>query len=89
MDDLTNWTEITKGLYRYVIAANVCYEIHVLYYVHKTDILSAKASLYMVGNWSDTGGNSFFERQCLLSEQPVSDCLEAAVQDNKQFLEEA
>ena len=27
MIKLENWTEITKGLYRYVVAASCCYEI--------------------------------------------------------------
>ena len=41
--DLSNWTEITKGLYRYVIGANCCYEIHILYHSKGTDILTAKS----------------------------------------------
>ena len=42
MTDLNNWYEVTKGLYRYVIASNVCYEIHILYHTKDTDILTAK-----------------------------------------------
>lgn len=80
---LTNWKEVTKGLYRYVIAANVCYEIHILTHCADTDILTAKASLYIVGDWQDTLGNSFFERKCLLSEQPVFECLEFAKKDDE------
>lgn len=33
MTDLKNWTEVTKGLYRYVLAANAAYEIHILYHL--------------------------------------------------------
>lgn len=60
MKELKNWKEITKGLYRYVVAANVCYEIHILYHAHETDILTAKSSLYIVGDWLDKNINLFF-----------------------------
>lgn len=81
---IENWNEITKGLYRYVVAANVCYEIHLLYHEKETDILTAKSSLYIVGDWYDKQGNSFFERECLLSKQPLFECLEKAYQDDKE-----
>ena len=83
MINLENWYEISKGLYRYVIGANVSYEIHIVYWVHGTNILTAKASLYLVGDWKTSNGN-ITERECLLSELPVSECLEAAVRDNKE-----
>lgn len=51
MKDLKNWTEVTKGLYRYVIAANVCYELHILHWDFDTDILTAKASVFLAGDW--------------------------------------
>ena len=82
MTDLKNWTEVTKGLYRYVLAANAAYEIHILYHLSDTDILVAKASLFVVGDWY-SNGNNFFERECLLSEQPVFECLKAADEDNR------
>lgn len=81
LDELKRWKEVTKGLYRYVVAANACYEIHILYHAQGTDILTAKASLYIVGEWRD-GIKDFFERECLLSEQPVFECLKAAQKDN-------
>ena len=83
IDDLLNlekWNEVTRGLYRFVIAAKVCYEIHVLYHADGTDIKTAKASLYVVGNWF-AGGKSFFERECILKEQPVFECLDVARKD--------
>ena len=46
---LDNWKEVTRGLYRFVVGASVAYEIHILYYAEETDILTAKASLYLVG----------------------------------------
>ena len=79
--DLEQWTKVTRGLYRYVISAGACYEIHILYHAHTTPILTSKASLYIVGDWGDKQGNNFFERECLLSEQPVFECLEEAEKD--------
>lgn len=82
MKDLKNWTEVTRVLYRYVIAAKVCYELHILHWDFETDILTAKASVYLVGNWTHSNGNSFFEREPILTKQPVFECLEAAEKDN-------
>lgn len=28
--DLKNWNEVTRGLYRYAVAASVCYEMHIV-----------------------------------------------------------
>ena len=83
MNDLNNWKEVTRGIFRYVVAAKVCYEIHILYHIHNTDILTAKASLFLVGEWSGSGLD-FFERECLLNEQPVFECLAHAVKDDKE-----
>lgn len=84
MNNLENWNEVTRGIYRYVIAAKVCYEIHILYWMDNTNVLTAKASLYIVGNWRGKDGNSFFERECLLEEQPVFECIAAAMKDNEE-----
>ena len=83
MIKLENWKEVTKGLYRYVIGAKVCYEIHILHHKHGTDILSANAKLYIVGEWRDSDGGSFFEREELLT-GPVCACLIKAIEDNKE-----
>lgn len=83
MVELKNWNEVTKGLYRYVIAANVAYEIHILYHENGTDILTAKASLFIVGEWCGEA-NYYLERECLLAEQPVFECLEKAQKDNEE-----
>lgn len=85
MNNLENWNEITKGLYRYVIAANVCYEIHIIFHSLNTDISTAKASLFLAGSWNGSKGESFFERECLLEEQPVFRCIEAAIEDDKKI----
>lgn len=92
MKDFRNWTEVTRGLYRYVVAANVCYEIHILYHEQDTDILTAKASLYLVGEWRTNGTNgtpsrNYFSRECLLAENAVQYCLEEAYNDNKNNME--
>ena len=87
MNKLENWTEITKGLYRYVIAASCCYEIHIMYHAKDTDVLSADASLYIVGDWTTLNGNghcSYFERELLLT-GPLMACLEKAVEDEKEM----
>lgn len=83
MGDLKNWTEITKGLYRYVIAANVCYELHILYWNHATDISTAKASAYLVGEWIEKG-QCVLEREPILLEQSVLECLKAVIKDDKE-----
>lgn len=82
MKNIENWKEVTRGLYRYVVASKVCYEIHILYWDDGTDILTAKASAYIVGNWMQSNGNSYFERELILGERPVFECLEAVEKDN-------
>lgn len=85
MIKLENWTEVTKGLYRYTVAANCCYEIHVIYHAKDTDILTANASLYIVGDWTSVKDKSIvFERELLLN-GPLSACLEKAVEDEKEM----
>ena len=83
MRNLENWREVTKGLYRYVIGAGACYEIHILTWNHKTDILSSNTSLYIVGDWSTETGESLFERE-LLYRGTLAACLEVAVKDDEE-----
>ena len=86
MDNLENWTEVTKGLYRYVIAACCCYEIHIMHHTKDTDILSSNASLYIVGDWTSTKDNSdrFFSRELLIN-GPLAACLERALEDEEKM----
>lgn len=85
MIDLKNWNEVTRGLYRYVISACCCYELHIMYHATGTDILTANASLYIVGDWTNLKDKSrFFERELLLN-GPVIACLEKAVEDEKEI----
>lgn len=83
MKDLNNWKEITKGLYRYVVGTNVCYELHINIFKFDTPILTANASLFLVGDWRDKNGVDFFSRECLLEKQSVSECIEKAIEDYK------
>jgi len=83
MLELKNWNEVTTGLYRYVIAAKVCYEIHVFHHDEGTDILNAEASLFLVGLWRGERGG-YFERECLLEGLPVFECLKMAQKDNEE-----
>lgn len=82
MRDLKNWLEITKGIYRHVISANVAYEIHIKYWNMKTDILSATASLFIIGDWHTKDGENVRERECLLDSAPVMACLGKAEEDD-------
>lgn len=88
LKDFSAWNEVTKGLYRYVISAGACYEIHILYHDKATDIMSANASLYIVGDWRDKDGKNFFERECLLEKAPVMACLGKAIEDYKENCED-
>ena len=81
IEKLENWNEITKGLYRYVIGANVAYEIHIVFWYHFTDILTAQASLYVIGDWKERPNISFTERVCLLQSNSLQNCLLKAMED--------
>ena len=85
MSNLENWLEVTKGLYRYVIASNCAYEIHIMFWDTNTDILNATASLYIVGEWlnSKTNVNSI-ERELIIHDKTIYECLKTAVKDNEE-----
>ena len=87
INNLNNWNEVTKGIYRYVVAAGVCYEIHLEYWNHDTEILTATASVYVAGDWRDSEGNNFFERELLLKSRPVFECIAAAHKDYKESMQ--
>ena len=84
ISDFRSWNEVTRGIYRYVIAANVCYEIHVIYWDEGTPIETAKSSLFLVGRWKTNDGKGVFERELLLEEQPLFTCIAAAEEDDKE-----
>lgn len=78
--DLNNWSNINKGIYRYVLAANVAYEIILSHHLCDTDVSEATASLYVAGDWHSKDGD-YFERECLAENKTVRECLEAAAKD--------
>ena len=39
MIKLEDWTEVTKGLYRYDVSDDCFYEIHIMHHAKDTDIL--------------------------------------------------
>lgn len=85
MINLEDWKLITKGIYRYVIGANASYEIHILHHANDTDILTANANLYIVGDWKNhKTKENYFERELLLN-NTVQECLEEAGRDYKKM----
>lgn len=84
MTDLKHWTEVTRGIYRYVIAASVAYELHINYWNCSNDIMNANASLFLVGDWQDEDNTRFFERETLLDGKSVTECLATAKKDYRE-----
>lgn len=82
MNKFDNWKEVTKGLFRYVISANVAYEIRILNWDHATDILSANCDLCIVGEWVTNENRSITTRECLLGNAPLLACIGKAVEDD-------
>ena len=85
--DIKSWVEITRGIFRYVIAAGAAYEIHLEHHYADTDVLTAKASLYLAGDWcpevkEGEARRNYFSRECLLEHHTVQECLEAAAKDD-------
>ena len=88
LTDLSNWKEITSGLFRYVVAAKACYEILVLDdKIFDDNFEDAKrCNLYLTGNWytDDTDG-AFFNRAKIMS-GTMEECLNKANEDYKEWL---
>ena len=84
MEKFENWKEKTLGIYVYPISPGCAYEIHIKYWNKKTDIMSANASLYIVGNWYHEDGTNAVERDCLLDSAPVLACIGKAIEDDKE-----
>lgn len=81
MKRLEEWREPMRGIYRYVLASNACYEIHVTKHPVNVQIKDAIADLYLVGDWYNTEGDSEFTRERLNSGITVEQCVAAALQD--------
>ena len=84
MIKLEDWTEVTKGLYRYDVSDDCCYEIHIMHHAKDTDILSANASLFIVADWYTNDSDHSFFFFFLLLNGPLMACLEIAVEDEKE-----
>ena len=74
---LENWKEISKGYYYFAITPECGYEIIIKFWHSTTDILTANADLYGVGEFSGESGN-YIKRELILN-GPVCDCLEKAI----------
>ena len=81
MKEFKNWKEVTRGLYRFVISTNACYEIHINICKEGEPILTINSTLFLVGDFYDKNKVHFFVRQCLLENQAVQKCIEKAIQD--------
>lgn len=74
-----NWTEISRGYYRYVVAANACYELMAIQQGATTG--PDYYALYVTGEWKDQNGVPYFKRECLKSCETMANCLYAASED--------
>lgn len=83
MKELKNWTEVSKGYYRFVIGANIAYEIIVEHWYLDTPIETAKASLCITAAWYNRDGSTL-EREWLAKELPIQELLEIAYKDNEE-----
>ena len=84
MKEFKNWKEVTRGLYRFVISTNACYEIHINICKEGEPILTINSSLFLVGDFYDKNKVHFFVRQCLLENRSVQKCIEKVIQDYKE-----
>lgn len=80
-NDINKWTEVTKNLFREVVASGVCYEIVITHKNKDEDINKAQAMLFIVGDWKEDN-TYFFEREILLNDT-VEKCLIKAIEDYK------
>ena len=67
INDIHDWKEISRGYYRYVIAAKVAYEILITSWLdpENTNILTnAYGCLYITGIWKEEGKQDWvFDRE--------------------------
>ena len=82
--NLENWKEISKGYYHFTINPRCAYEIVIKFWYESTNILTANADLYVVGEWDGDSGN-FIKRELILS-GPVCACLEKAFEVNHCYM---
>lgn len=83
IDDLCNWELISKGFYRYMVAADICYEIQISKRYYNEEILDARGCLYLVGDWGD--GTVSFKRYVIAYYGTVRTLLRDAKIDVKSY----
>jgi hypothetical protein len=83
MSDLNTWTEITDGIYKYQIDVNFAYEIHILYWHHNTNIITARASLYLLDNRKS---KKVLTRTCISDSVTLDKCIEDALQHKRNMI---
>lgn len=84
--DLSKWIKVGNdwcGIYRYVIAAKVAYEIIIECHYLDTPIETAKASLYLIGLWHTKDNQNLLERELLGQSLPIQELLQIAYKDNE------
>lgn len=74
-----------RGVWRYILAANACYEIVVIRAKDSGELsINDKAYGYVSGVWTnESTRESYYERECLTGAEPVTveDCLTAFQRD--------
>lgn len=87
IENLSNWTEVVKGIFVFNITRKIWYEIHVLYHDTKFKYEGSTAELYLVGNWTHLPTNvNIFERYKLLSDS-LSACIKKAAEHQDELRE--
>ena len=84
---LDNWSEITKGFYRFIVAPKACYEICIMHKPDKCDIAESTANLYFTGEWIMADGSVIFMRE-VMHYGSLEQCLSIAAGDYAQSLQE-
>lgn len=86
INDIKNWTELSRGYYRYVVAAKVAYEIIISSWPNPDDsniLTNAWGQLVIAGIWTD-GSGWVFDRD-FLEEGYVEHLLKFAEEDYKEM----
>lgn len=77
-----NWTEVSKGYFKYVIDANFAYEIFIEYWSHDTPIETARASLCVIGVWRNKTPINTTERKWIAKDLPICELVKIAYEDD-------
>lgn len=85
INNFSSWTEIGNKIYRYPIAPSVTYEIQIMHWEQGTSIEKATASAYIVGEWRNRQYGNYFEREALLEESTVEECMSSVLEDYRKY----